>query len=66
MNYCNGCHSLKYLRYQRMADDLKIPTAVLTANLVPPGSSSLDYIDHPDAGGRCGRTGSARCRPICR
>src|SRR3546814_6447402 len=22
MNYCSGCHSLKYLRYSRMADDL--------------------------------------------
>ncbi|MFI4869586.1 MAG: cytochrome c1 [Steroidobacterales bacterium] len=44
MNYCVGCHSLKYLRYQRMADDLWIPTAVLTANLLTPGSSSLDYV----------------------
>src|SRR5476649_2740909 len=24
MNYCIGCHSLKFERYQRMADDLKI------------------------------------------
>jgi ubiquinol-cytochrome c reductase cytochrome c1 subunit len=30
MNYCSGCHSLKYLRYNRMADDLKIPPADLT------------------------------------
>jgi ubiquinol-cytochrome c reductase cytochrome c1 subunit len=44
MNYCIGCHSLKYMRYQRMADDLQIPTAVLTANLVAPGSTNLDYI----------------------
>ncbi|HEY1724269.1 MAG TPA: cytochrome c1 [Steroidobacteraceae bacterium] len=44
MNYCNGCHSLKYMRYQRMADDLQIPTSVMTADLVAPGSSSLDYI----------------------
>ena len=22
MNYCSGCHSLKYLRYSRMAEDL--------------------------------------------
>ena len=22
MNYCSGCHSLKYLRYQRMGEDL--------------------------------------------
>src|SRR3984885_1436455 len=44
MNYCNGCHALKYMRYQRMADDMQIPTAVLTANLVAPGSTNLDYI----------------------
>ncbi len=25
MNYCSGCHSMKYLRYSRMAKDLKIP-----------------------------------------
>jgi ubiquinol-cytochrome c reductase cytochrome c1 subunit len=45
MNYCIGCHSLKYMRYQRMADDLQIPTSVLNANLVAPGSSNLDYIE---------------------
>jgi len=44
MNYCIGCHSLKFERYQRMADDLKIPTSVLQANLIPPGSNNLDYI----------------------
>src|ERR1700756_2673404 len=47
MNYCQGCHSLKYLRYQRMATDLKIPTAVLESNLVPPGANRLDYIATP-------------------
>lgn len=25
VNYCMGCHSLRYLRYERMARDLKIP-----------------------------------------
>jgi len=44
MNYCIGCHSLKYMRYQRMADDLDIPTTVLAANLVAAGSTNLDYI----------------------
>ncbi len=34
MNYCIGCHALKYVRYQRMADDLKIPAAVLSRDLV--------------------------------
>ena len=27
MNDCSGCHSLKYLRYNRLATDLKIPEA---------------------------------------
>src|SRR3984957_1766646 len=44
MNYCNGCHSLKYMRYQRLADDMQIPTSGRAANLVAPGSTSLDYI----------------------
>ena len=44
MNYCIGCHSLKYMRYQRMGDDLDIPTAALSADLVAPGSTNLDYI----------------------
>jgi ubiquinol-cytochrome c reductase cytochrome c1 subunit len=47
MNYCIGCHSLKFMRYQRMADDLKIPTSVLQANLIAPGSNNLDYILTP-------------------
>ncbi|HEV7613131.1 MAG TPA: cytochrome c1 [Steroidobacteraceae bacterium] len=31
MNYCSGCHSLTYLRYNRMATDLKIPESELPA-----------------------------------
>src|ERR1700678_1892425 len=29
MNYCSGCHSLKYLRFNRMAADLNIPESEL-------------------------------------
>jgi ubiquinol-cytochrome c reductase cytochrome c1 subunit len=29
MNYCSGCHSLKYLRYNRMGTDLDIPESEL-------------------------------------
>ena len=43
-NYCQGCHSLKYLRYSRMAKDLEITTAQLTANLIPSGSKPTDYM----------------------
>ncbi|HVC01041.1 MAG TPA: cytochrome c1 [Steroidobacteraceae bacterium] len=34
MNYCSGCHSLQYLRYNRMAKDLKIPLPELRQNLM--------------------------------
>jgi len=34
MNYCSGCHSLEYMRYQRIADDLEIPEDVMENNLM--------------------------------
>jgi ubiquinol-cytochrome c reductase cytochrome b subunit len=34
MNYCMGCHSLKYSRYNRVADDLGIPEDLLQQNLI--------------------------------
>ncbi len=34
MNYCSGCHSIKYLRYNRLAADLKIPESELAGNLM--------------------------------
>jgi ubiquinol-cytochrome c reductase cytochrome c1 subunit len=34
MSYCSGCHSLKYLRYNRLAADLKIPEPELAKNLI--------------------------------
>src|ERR1700704_3752437 len=43
VNYCSGCHSLKYMRYSRMAKDLKIPTEQLTSYLLPAGASPADY-----------------------
>lgn len=33
VNYCMGCHSLKYVRYERMADDLGIPHDLVMKNL---------------------------------
>ena len=32
-NYCMGCHSLKYLRYERMAEDLGIPPDLVMEKL---------------------------------
>jgi ubiquinol-cytochrome c reductase cytochrome b subunit len=34
MNYCMGCHSLKYARYNRVAADLGIPEDMLMGNLI--------------------------------
>jgi len=33
-NYCQGCHSLQYMRYNRMAADLGIPEDELRENLI--------------------------------
>ena len=34
INYCLGCHSLNYLRYNRIAEDLEIPIEVVEQNLI--------------------------------
>jgi cytochrome c1 len=34
MNYCIGCHSLQYQRYERTADDLEIPHDIVLENLI--------------------------------
>ncbi len=34
MNYCMGCHSMKYQRYNRVARDLDIPEDLMKANLM--------------------------------
>jgi ubiquinol-cytochrome c reductase cytochrome c1 subunit len=33
VNYCMGCHSLEYLRYKRMAEDLRMPPELVQENL---------------------------------
>lgn len=33
VNYCMGCHSLQYMRYSRMAEDLEISEELVMANL---------------------------------
>jgi len=44
VNYCLGCHSLKYERWSRLATDLSIPTPLLQKDLLPPGDRTTDYI----------------------
>jgi ubiquinol-cytochrome c reductase cytochrome c1 subunit len=58
MNYCSGCHSLKYLRYNRMAADLTIPESALMANLMFTSDKAFDPIVTsmpPDAEGWFGK-----------
>src|SRR5580692_4077175 len=45
MNYCSGCHSLTYLRYNRMATDLKIPESELAGNLMFTSEKAFDTIN---------------------
>lgn len=44
MNYCSGCHSLKYLRYNRLGKDLGISEELMKANLMPAGAKVGDHI----------------------
>ncbi len=45
--YCRGCHSLKYVRYSRLADDLQITPDQLSKYLLPVGVSASDYVTTP-------------------
>ena len=44
MNYCAGCHTAQYMRYNRIAQDLDIPEGELKANLMLKGGSVHDTI----------------------
>lgn len=52
MNYCSGCHSLRYLRYNRMARDLglttftgEVDTQLLKNNLIFTQAAIVDPIE---------------------
>lgn len=42
--YCSGCHSLRFMRYSRIAEDLKISDELRDQYLVKPGAKFTDYI----------------------
>ena len=44
-NYCMGCHSAKYSRYERVADDLGIPHNLMLSNLIPGDEKIGDLMD---------------------
>ncbi|HBK45783.1 MAG TPA: cytochrome c1 [Xanthomonadaceae bacterium] len=46
MNYCSGCHSLKYLRYSRMAADLGLSEQEVMDNLNFTGGKIGDHIEN--------------------
>jgi ubiquinol-cytochrome c reductase cytochrome c1 subunit len=53
LNYCSGCHSLRYLRYNRMAKDLGLPNLAgeldkdfLVNKLIFPGAKIADPIQN--------------------
>ena len=45
VNYCMGCHSAKYQRYNRLARDLGIPEADVIENLMFTGDKIGDHMD---------------------
>src|SRR5690242_3936610 len=42
-NYCSGCHSLQYMRYSRIGDDLKLDPKDVTDNLIFTGAKIGDH-----------------------
>jgi len=45
MNYCLSCHSAKFMRYKRMADDLGMEDSEVLENLVYTGAKIHDTMD---------------------
>ena len=43
-NYCMGCHSAKFQRYERVAKDLGIPEQVMLENLVFTGAKIGEHM----------------------
>jgi ubiquinol-cytochrome c reductase cytochrome c1 subunit len=57
-NYCSGCHSLQYLRYSRIGEDLKLDDKDVQDNLIFTGAKIGDHaINHmpPAAAGWFGK-----------
>jgi ubiquinol-cytochrome c reductase cytochrome c1 subunit len=44
VNYCMGCHSLQYMRYNRMAADIGVDEVTLRQNLILDGSKPGDLM----------------------
>jgi len=46
VNYCMGCHSAQYVRYNRLAEDLQLSEAQLIENLMFTGERPFDTMDN--------------------
>jgi ubiquinol-cytochrome c reductase cytochrome c1 subunit len=44
VSYCMGCHSIKYMSYQRMAQDIGMTEEEVANNLMLPGARIGDYM----------------------
>ncbi len=44
MNYCSGCHSLKYMRYSRMGEDLGLSEDQVAKNFIFTGAKPGEHI----------------------
>ena len=62
MNYCSGCHSLKYLRYSRMAEDLGLTEDEVQDNLNFTGAKFGETIARALTPRTTASSASARCR----
>lgn len=60
MNYCSGCHSLKYLRYSRMGEDLGLTEDEVAKNYIftgaKPGEQIQVAMNPDDANAWLGKT----------
>ena len=45
VNYCMGCHSFKYSRWQRVADDIGIPHGIMMDNMIFTGQKIGELMD---------------------
>ena len=46
VNYCLGCHSAQYVRYNRLAEDLQLSEEQLTENLMFTGEQIFDTMEN--------------------
>ena len=66
VNYCLGCHTAKYVRYNRMAADIGLSEQQMIDNLMFTGDSPHQTMTNAHEPRRRAGNGSAWRRPTCR